>query len=248
MGDINQVMYSIPRAEIVDSLNHTLSKDIPSSHTGYPNAILAKAEESPIGRAIHDQSTPSPESSLDHRYVEHNDTIDELADSAYLCECQGRHVEAERLYRQVLILKQRRLGSDHLEVATSLNDLATLYASRNRHKEAQPLLQQALRIQQQHLLANHPDIGETLYQLAKVHGHQEHYGKAEPLFQMALEIFRQRFGSEHLRTQAVYTDMMQMIAVAIEDGKFSELTPELPPLDLNTLSDTYSWARPSWQR
>lgn len=282
LRDPNNIVYAVPRAEIVDTLNQTLGQTQTQGNTrpiSHPEmGHFARPEKPPRptqasqGKRQQPQSGPQPSNrmgqnlstnGLDHlaaqsmdrsidrlerSYADHPDTLEELSDSAYLCECQGRYAEAERLYKQVLTLKQRRLGPDHLEIAATLNDLAALYCLQNRYEAALPLLQTTLTIRQQHLMSHHPDLGETLHQLAKVYRHQEQYGKAEPLFQQALSIFRQQFGGQHPRTQAVYNDLMQMIVTTIEGGNFSELASELPPLDLNTLSETYSWAKPSWQQ
>lgn len=254
LSNPDNIVYTVPRAEIVDTLNQTLGQTLgqASIHTN-PHPILhpevgpRPSINGPVNRPVN-RPKASPIEQLERNYAENPDTLEELSDSAYLCECQGRYAEAERLYKQVLTLKQRRLGPDHLEIATILNDLAALYCLRHRQEAALPLLKKALTIRQRHLVAHHPDLGETLHQLGKIHRHQAQYGKAEPLFQQALSIFRQQFGGEHPRTQAVYNDLMQMIAIAIEGGQFAELASELPPLDLNTLSDTYSWAKPSWQK
>ncbi|MEL6815800.1 MAG: tetratricopeptide repeat protein [Cyanobacteria bacterium J06598_3] len=291
LTDPNNIVYAVPRAEIVDTLNHTLGQTLgqtldqapsrPSARTNThptlhpeigpeigPDSKQASTSRSPhpsereknlparqnVKRRLSSNNLDTPGAinhsinRLERSYANHPDILEELSDSAYLCECQGRYAEAERLYKQVLALKQQRLGPDHLEIATTLNDLAALYCLKNQHTLALPLLKKTLIIHQQHQVASHPDLAETLYQLAKVYRHQAQYGKAEPLFQQALSIFRQQLGGQHPRTQSVYNDLMQMIVTTIEGGKFSELASELPPLDLNTLSDTYSWAKPSWQR
>ena len=171
-----------------------------------------------------------------------------MADSAYLCERQGRYAEAERLYKQVIKLRNRRFGSKHLSVADGLSELALLYRRQKRYSEAQRLLQHALAIQNRLLTSSHVQIADNLYQLADTFHQQQLYGKAEPLYQRALTIFRSQLGAQHRRTQAVYSGLMQMIAAAIEADKFADLTAEPPPLDLDRLSERYSWAKPSWER
>ena len=129
------------------------------------------------------------------------------------------------------MLRQRRFGDGQICVAESLSELAALYRFQQRHDEALPLLQQALKIRQQLLPSHHVDISINLYHLADIYRQQQRYGKAEPLFQQALKILRQQLGVEHSKTQAVYSDLMQMIATAIESGQFNELDTVLPPLE-----------------
>ena len=37
-----------------------------------------------------------------------------------------------------------------------------------------------------------------------------------------------------------------MLALVIESDQFETLLANLPPLNLDTLSETYSWAKPDW--
>jgi tetratricopeptide (TPR) repeat protein len=75
---------------------------------------------------------------------------------AGLYESQGKYKEAELLYQQALALRQKLLGDDHPDVASSLNNLAFLYKSQGKYKEAEPLYQQALNIFEQRLGVDHP--------------------------------------------------------------------------------------------
>ena len=75
---------------------------------------------------------------------------------ASLYDSQGKYNEAEPLYQQALALRQKLLGDDHPDVASSLNNLAGLYKSQGRYNEAEPLYQQALNILEQRLGVNHP--------------------------------------------------------------------------------------------
>ena len=193
---------------------------------------------------VNNQDTEGNTQSSGH--LDRPDWIKSLVDSAYVCECQGRFGEAERLYKQALTLSIRRFGETHLEIAPHLNNLSALYCLQKRYAEALPLLSSALKIRQQEQASNHPDIGEACTQLAEAHRHLQQYQAAEELLQLALEIFRKFYGPQHTRTKAAYDHLMQLIAIAIEAGKFDEISDEPPPLDLETLGETYSWAQPTW--
>ncbi len=223
---VDHVVYTVPRAEIVETLNRALARQAPNAEA----------------------DTNTPDQTTHDRNSDHPDTVSALSDLAYLCERQGRYPEAERLYQQVITFRRQRLGDEHLELAESLGELAALYQRQKRYSQAQKLLQQALTIKQRRLVSDHPQIADTLYQLANIFCHQRLHDKAEPLYQEALTIFRKHLGAQHPRTQAVYSDFMQMIATAIESGQFEDLIPELPPLDLDSLGKTYLWAKPSWER
>ncbi|MEE8511990.1 MAG: tetratricopeptide repeat protein [Acidiferrobacterales bacterium] len=45
----------------------------------------------------------------------------------------GRYGEAEPLYKRSLAIREKALGPDHPDVATSLNNLARLYSAQGHH-------------------------------------------------------------------------------------------------------------------
>ncbi|MEL6453632.1 MAG: tetratricopeptide repeat protein [Cyanobacteria bacterium J06623_5] len=225
------ITYAVRRNEIVHRLNQTLQQDISDGNLG----AIAASET-----AYHQP-----------RFQRSGPTIDP-ADMAYLAECHGQYQEAEWFYRRSLRVRKEELGNHHPNVAIVLSDLAGLYCQQARYEEAETLLKQALQIQQQaaaeHTKTNDSiETGNSSYRLATLYCQQNRYSEADPLFQTALSIFREKLGSDHPRTQAVYADLMKMVVTAIEIGKFSELNAGVPPLDLNTLSETCSWAKPQWR-
>jgi hypothetical protein len=48
------------------------------------------------------------------------------------------------LYQRPLTIRQRALGSDHPDVATSQNNLASFYQGQRRTSDALPLVQQTI--------------------------------------------------------------------------------------------------------
>lgn len=217
-----KLTYCVSRSETIDTLNRALSEN--------PEKSQWRTELSQGG------------------YLGPHERLINLSDIAFLSAGKGNYLEAERLYKQELIQRQTRWGAHHPKVAITLRSLANLYCMQHRHTEAEVLLTKALDIQQQSLTADHSETGETLYKLATLYRHQKRYGKADGCFQKALDIFRQQLGSNHPQTKAAYHDLMAMMTMLIEQGQFLELSAELPPLELNKLSETYSWARPLWQQ
>jgi tetratricopeptide (TPR) repeat protein len=195
-------------------------------------AVSRKAAIETLNRALQKEVPPATEDRDKSRFADHPDWVKSLADSAYLCECQGRYDEAEQFYQQVVALQRQRYGETHLEVAVALSDLAALYCLQARYGEAQPLLESALTIRQQHLPFYHLEMGNNLHQLANLYRDQKCYKTADPMFRQAIAIFRHRFGAQDARTQAVYNDLMKMIVAAIEGGQFTELSTDIPSLDL----------------
>ena len=69
--------------------------------------------------------------------------IKSLNNLATLYRTQGQYAEAEPLRKHVLAIREKELGPDHPDVATSLENLASLYRATNRKKEAKKLGQRA---------------------------------------------------------------------------------------------------------
>ena len=60
----------------------------------------------------------------------------------------GEYAKAEPLYQEALRIRQKVLGPEHPDTATSLNNLAVLYRAMGEYAKAEPLYQEALRIRQ----------------------------------------------------------------------------------------------------
>ena len=54
---------------------------------------------------------------------------------------QGQYAQAEPLYKRALAIKEKALGPDHPDVATSLNNLAELYQAQGQYARGRAALQ-----------------------------------------------------------------------------------------------------------
>ncbi|MEM9087299.1 MAG: tetratricopeptide repeat protein [Cyanobacteria bacterium P01_F01_bin.53] len=256
--DPHQVVYTVDRQEAVQSLNRALTQNPSSKPSSSENITMGWAQGI---TTRHKSPTPDHKTQnnrtqakrMPQQYSSKPANADSqplvsFADIAYLSQMKGDYAEAEQLYQQGLIYQKQQAIVDYPKVATIQRSLARLYCLQDRYSEAEQRLQQALTLQRQSLPAKHIETGETLYTLAQLHQHHKRYSQADACFQEALIIFRQQLGAKHPRTKAVYSDLMAMMATLIEQDQFTKLTANLPPLDLNTLGDTYSWAKPRWQR
>ena len=73
-----------------------------------------------------------------------------------------KYSEAEPLYLRSLEIRERQLGADHPDVASSLFNLAVLYHNTQRHPEALKSIQHAIQIYEQKLGAEHPTTQNAL--------------------------------------------------------------------------------------
>ena len=96
-----------------------------------------------------------------------------------------------------LSIREKQLGENHPDVATSLNNLAALYRNQGKYNEAEPLLLRCLKIVRKTLGENHPDFVQSLTNLAGLYNSQGKYNEAEPLYQRSLSITEKQLGENH---------------------------------------------------
>src|SRR5262249_43042973 len=81
----------------------------------------------------------------------------------------GRYADAVPVAQQIVAIREKALGRDHPNVATSLNNLATLYLHYGRYADAEPLYQRSLAIREKALGDDHRDVATSLNNLAELH-------------------------------------------------------------------------------
>jgi tetratricopeptide (TPR) repeat protein len=112
-------------------------------------------------------------------------------------QSQAIYAEAQRWAEQGLTVLQKRLGDDHLDLATSRNNLALLYFAQGRYGEAEPLYLKAIEVTQRTLGDDHPDLASWRNNLAILYSAQGRYGEAEPLYLKAIEVGQRTLGDDH---------------------------------------------------
>src|SRR6266498_2774595 len=109
----------------------------------------------------------------------------------------GKYDEAIPLIARALEIRERILGPDHRDVASTINVLANLYYYKGDYAKAEPLYQRALDIREKALGPEHPQVASSLNNLANLYIDRGAYVKAEPLHQRALGIREKSLGPEH---------------------------------------------------
>ncbi|WP_143473153.1 tetratricopeptide repeat protein, partial [Limnothrix sp. PR1529] len=89
-----------------------------------------------------------------------------------LYHAQGLFGLAETWAMRSLEIRERVLGADHPDTATSLNNLASLYSSQGRYEAAEPLYRRSLEIRERVLGADHPHTALSLNNLAELSSSQ----------------------------------------------------------------------------
>ncbi|KAI1460374.1 hypothetical protein F4805DRAFT_417324 [Annulohypoxylon moriforme] len=132
----------------------------------------------------------------------------------------GDFEEAERLYRELLELRQRILGEDNPETLNAMQKLINVLESQRENKkffldpqedkEAKELCWKLLQLKQQSLGKRHPGTLGTMHDLSRLlqrgiiydtlRGGEEYSEKAERMCRETLQLSKEILGEEHLDT------------------------------------------------
>jgi tetratricopeptide (TPR) repeat protein len=139
----------------------------------------------------------------------------------YLYE-RGRYTDAKPLYERALAIREKALGPEHPDVATSLDKLAVLYHVQGQSKKAEPSFERALAIREKALGPDHTAVASSLHNLARSHRVQGRYAEAEPLYRRALAIREKALGPEH---PDVALSLNNLAALYKNQGQYAKAEP-----------------------
>jgi tetratricopeptide (TPR) repeat protein len=141
----------------------------------------------------------------------------------YLDE-RGQYIEAVAFITQSLTIRERVLGTEHLEVAESLHELAWLHEKQGIYRQGKPLLERALAIREKTLGPNHADVARSLNYLGRLYIGQGNYTEAESSIKRALAICEQVLGPTHPDTAMSLNDVAGLY---VEQGNYTKGEPLL---------------------
>jgi tetratricopeptide (TPR) repeat protein len=134
-----------------------------------------------------------------------------------------RYKNADELFRRSLAIREKALGGDNLDLASSLSSLAELdligedFLSKTAESES--LYKRSLAIRENLLGPNHPDVATSLSDLAEVYQREGKGAAAEPLYGRALQIREASLSPD----SAEVTESINTLATYYRNrGKFAE--------------------------
>ncbi len=134
----------------------------------------------------------------------------------------GRYDEALSLISRALEIREKILGPDHSDLASTINFQANLYYSKGVYAHAESLYQRALEIREKALGQDHPHVASSLNNLANVLIDRGEYAKAEPMHLRSLEIWEKALGAEHLGV----ADALNNLALLYDEmGDYAKAEP-----------------------
>ena len=164
---------------------------------------------------------------------------DFISDIAYLMYYVAEYKKAEELYKKALEIRERILGEEHPDTATSYNNLGVVYARQGEYKKAEELYKKALEIRERILGEEHPDTATSYNNLGVVYARQGEYKKAEELYKKALEIRERILGEEHPDTATSYNNLGVVYARQGEYKKAKELYKKALEIREQVLGEGY---------
>ncbi len=108
--------------------------------------------------------------------------------------------DAEKHYRNSLEIREKLLGHDNPEVATTINNLALLYWDWDRFDDAESYYHESIKIRESLFGKNHPEVATSINNLALLLWEQERYMECEVLYRRALLIRKEGLGGQHILT------------------------------------------------
>ncbi|RYP78486.1 hypothetical protein DL771_000439 [Monosporascus sp. 5C6A] len=122
---------------------------------------------------------------------------DRLLEKFGLCLLHdGRYIEAEDIFLQLIGTRKSLLGQEHPSTLASMGNLASTFWSQERCKEAEELVVQVMEIQKRVLGHEHPSTLTNMANAALTFMNQGRLQEAKKLIVQAVETFERVFGRE----------------------------------------------------
>ena len=119
----------------------------------------------------------------------------------------GKYREALLWYHKARKIREKILGKEHPDTATTYNNIAGVYDIQGDYSKALEWYQKALDISEKVQGKEHPSTATTYNNIALVYSRQGDYNKALEWYQKALKIFQLILGDAHPNTIIVKENM-----------------------------------------
>jgi len=162
------------------------------------------------------------------RHIDDSDVLDQLrsVDASYalnnlglLYADQGKHAEAEKMYRRALDGKEKAWGPDHTSTLDTVNNLGLLYANQGKHAEAEEMYRRALDGFEKAWGPDHTSTLDTVNNLGNLYADQGKHAEAEKMYRRALDGYEKAWGPDHTSTLVTVNNLGALYA---DQGKHAE--------------------------
>ena len=175
-------------------------QDLPGSLGGEPlleASVLDALGSVYLGRGELEEAEPLLESALElRRGREGPGLARSLAHLGQLRELEGDFAEAEKLYREAILVGRRAKAPE--ELALALHGLGDTLHGQALYDAAEGAYRQALNLRLKLHGPHHPKVADTLNHLAVLAHERGEDEAAEGLYRQSLELRRQALGDDHV--------------------------------------------------
>ncbi|MDX2246769.1 MAG: CHAT domain-containing tetratricopeptide repeat protein [Bacteroidia bacterium] len=119
----------------------------------------------------------------------------------------GEYQQAENALKEGLVICNRELGSESLQVGELEKALGCVYNAVGDCEKAWPHLKEGLRLLQKTLPPNHPEIGVAYTNLAGCADVMVGYKQTRDYMEAALKIFLYHYGEDHEKIALAYSNL-----------------------------------------
>jgi serine/threonine-protein kinase len=119
----------------------------------------------------------------------------------------GKYAEARAAHERALALREKSLGPDHPDTATSLHNMASVLCAQGDCPAARPFLERAVAVSEKSLGPEHPDTAMSLSNLGELLRRVGDYPGAVAAQERALDIKERVLGPEHRSVAASLTNL-----------------------------------------
>jgi len=134
----------------------------------------------------------------------------------------GNKQQALPYSKRALAIREKALGPDHPDTATSLNNLGVLLRAMGNLAEARPYYERALAINEKALGPDHPDTATSLNNLGYLLQAMGNLAEARPYFERALAINEKALGPHHPDTATSLNNLGYLLQAM---GNLAEARP-----------------------
>ena len=130
--------------------------------------------------------------------------LEKVADFLYK---YAKYEKAITLNRTLLDLREKVLGEEHPDTATSINIMGAIHHIQGNFERALEYYLKALAMREKVLGAEHPDTADSYNNIGVIYKHQGDYEQALEYYLKALGVFEKVLGVEHPDTADFYNNI-----------------------------------------
>jgi tetratricopeptide (TPR) repeat protein len=143
--------------------------------------------------------------------------------------------KALEFHKKCLDIRQKTLGADHPDVASSHNNIGMVLRGQGEYNKALEAYQQCLEIRLKSLGADHTDVASSYNNIGVVWNNKGEYDKALEFYQQCLDIELKTLGAEHPSVATSYNNIGLVWKTKGEYDKALKFYQQCMDIELKTL-------------